>query len=584
MANKKNGKLTFQVLAVMVPIIIIMTSVILFIVHKSTVDGYLKAKNELISDKLSSTEFGAWYMPPIDKTALWYFNYYEAHPDVLKESITEEEQQKANEVLGEDASTFILFENEQLDTLDPITQTYAAKKFYELICNLASSTTIESDLDCAFLVVTQGQNNGKLLYSIENGKLNKEDTMIKMYDLSEHRELEEAISENNGTLIFERTRHFMFSGDYYIGYKPIVLDGKTVAVMGLAYNWSSFSDVMSKTFKSAFILAMTDVILAGAALVVLLYRRVLRPVGRIEHSLTEYMESKDSAAVKGSMEKVKVNNEIGRLSDKVSDLAVEIDHYMDENIKLVMDKQQIETELEVAKDIQASQLPDDFPDREEFDIYASMTPAKEVGGDFYDFFFVDDDHLAMVIADVSGKGVPAALFMMMSKMLINDYTLSGLSPHEILEHVNNALCRSNSRKMFVTVWLGILEISTGRLVSANAGHEYPIVRQPDGSFEAIKGKHDFVLGILKDKKYSQQEMTLQKGAALFVYTDGVPEAINADEELFGLERTVEALNKAPDAKPRELLENVGNAVFKFAGDAPQFDDITMLAVKLNKDL
>ena len=168
----------------MVPIIIIMTSVILFIVHKSTVDGYLKAKNELISDKLSSTEFGAWYMPPIDKTALWYFNYYEAHPDVLKESITEEEQQKANEVLGEDASTFILFENEQLDTLDPITQTYAAKKFYELICNLASSTTIESDLDCAFLVVTQGQNNGKLLYSIENGKLNKEDTMIKMYDLS----------------------------------------------------------------------------------------------------------------------------------------------------------------------------------------------------------------------------------------------------------------------------------------------------------------------------------------------------------------------------------------------------------------
>ena len=244
----------------------------------------------------------------------------------------------------------------------------------------------------------------------------------------------------------------------------------------------------------------------------------------------------------------------------------------------------LDAELNLAARIQADMLPNifpAFPERDEFDIYASMLPAKEVGGDFYDFFFVDKDHLAIVMADVSGKGVPAALFMMISKILVQNFAVTGRSPKETLEATNNQICANNREDMFVTVWLGILDITTGTLVASNAGHEYPALRPADGSFGLVKDKHGLVIGGMEGVPYSEYEIQLEPGAMLFLYTDGVPEATNAQEELFGNDRMVEALRAAENGSPQDVLESINVSVADFVGDAPQFDDLTMLCLKYN---
>ena len=241
-----------------------------------------------------------------------------------------------------------------------------------------------------------------------------------------------------------------------------------------------------------------------------------------------------------------------------------------------------EMELGVATKIQANMLPNNFPylpERTEFDLYASMSPAKDVGGDFYDFFMVDDTHLAMVIADVSGKGIPAALFMMASKILVKNTVMSGKSPGEALASVNNQVCSNNQEEMFVTVWLGILNLDDGTLVTANAGHEYPIIKKPDGDFEVRKTKHSFVIGGMSGIKYKETTTTLEPGTKLFVYTDGVPEAENVDEEQYGLDRFISVLNKNKDAEPQKLLEAVTEDVGIYAEGQPQFDDLTMLCIQ-----
>ena len=208
-----------------------------------------------------------------------------------------------------------------------------------------------------------------------------------------------------------------------------------------------------------------------------------------------------------------------------------------------------------------------------------MTPAKEVGGDFYDFFLMDEDHLAMVMADVSGKGVPAALFMMMAKILLYNYAMMGGTPHEVLERLNSTICKNNDDSMFVTVWFGIYTISTGKVVASNAGHEYPIIKHGERGFEILKDRHGFVIGGMSGLKYRDYEFDLEQGDMLFLYTDGVPEATDAEGNMFGTQRLLETLNRSSDCSATELLDAVRTDVEGFVGQAPQFDDLTMLALK-----
>ena len=253
-----------------------------------------------------------------------------------------------------------------------------------------------------------------------------------------------------------------------------------------------------------------------------------------------------------------------------------------EQENMIREQERIVKELSTARQIQNSVLPHifpPFPERKEIDLFASMDPARDVGGDFYDFFFIDEDHLCLVIADVSGKGIPAALFMMFSKRIIEDFAKIEHSVSEILRKTNEVLCDSNQAEMFVTVWLGILEISTGRMAASNAGHEYPAICKKDGSFELYKDKHGFVIGGMPGVRYKEYALQMEPGDKIFVYTDGVPEATAGSGEMFGAERMTAALNTCADGRPEVILRRVRSAVDDFVGDAEQFDDLTMMCLE-----
>lgn len=346
-----------------------------------------------------------------------------------------------------------------------------------------------------------------------------------------------------------------------------------------------------KAMQHDFLVRLT-VLLAGAALALaviflLIVRRILvRPINQLSVATGDFVRrqqaDREGERVLLNLPQLDTGDEVGGLYRSIRRMEADIYAYIDNLTAVTAEKERIGAELGVATQIQASMLPcifPAFPDRDEFDIYATMTPAKEVGGDFYDFFLVDPDHLAMVIADVSGKGVPAALFMVIAKTLLKNCAQAGVSPKAVLEKVNDQLCENNEAEMFVTVWLGILEISTGSLTCANAGHEYPALKRADGAYELVQDKHGFVLAGMEGSRYREYELELWPGDTLFVYTDGVAEATDAHDELFGTDRMLAALNRHASALPEELLPLVKRDIEAFAGDAPQFDDITMLSLR-----
>ncbi len=329
------------------------------------------------------------------------------------------------------------------------------------------------------------------------------------------------------------------------------------------------------------ILVMTVIILVLASVVALIVAgKIVKPVECMTKRIDEISGTDLAFELDDSYH---TGDEIEVLAQAFATLSKRTINYIDQITRITAEKERIGAELSLATKIQADMLPNlfpAFPERPEFDIYATMTPAKEVGGDFYDFFLIDNNHLGLVMADVSGKGVPAALFMMMSKILVNNYAQMGGSPARVLELTNAQICKNNDEEMFVTVWFGVLDITSGIVTAANAGHEFPILRKADGSFELFKDKHGFVIGGMDGMKYRDYQFKLEKGGTLFLYTDGVAEATNSQNQLFGTDRMLAALNTDPQAPPKVLLENMKKAVDEFVGDAPQFDDLTMLSVKL----
>ncbi|MGN0711949.1 MAG: SpoIIE family protein phosphatase [Anaerovoracaceae bacterium] len=275
---------------------------------------------------------------------------------------------------------------------------------------------------------------------------------------------------------------------------------------------------------------------------------------------------------------VRTNEEFASLSDDINSTVVALKHYIDEAAA------RIDKELEFAKKIQHATLPSVFPpypNRKDFDIYASMDTAKEVGGDFYDFYLLGENRLAFLIADVSGKGIPAAMFMMTAKTLIKGFAEGGIEVNEVFTRANAKLCEGNEADMFVTAWMGILDLQTGVLNYANAGHNPPIIKHRDGEFEYLKSKPNFVLAGMEGINYKKFELQLEPGDVIFLYTDGVTEAQNKDESLFGEDALLESLNEIRDKDVTELCRKVKADVDTFTGEAEQFDDITMLCVKFN---
>ena len=315
---------------------------------------------------------------------------------------------------------------------------------------------------------------------------------------------------------------------------------------------------------------------------IFLWYSVIKPIGVITQETAYFAQH---GALSGIIKKVRNRDEMGSLAKSVEKMSEDINNYISKLTTVTAEKERISTELNVATKIQADMLPKDYPaypDRTDFDLSANMDPAKEVGGDLYDYMMLDDDHLMMVVGDVSGKGVPAALFMVIAKTLLDSHSAQGLSPAAIFETTNDQLCKGNETGLFVTCWLGILTFSTGELRFVNAGHPNPVLFH-NGSFSYVVTKPNFVLGGMEGIPYTEHTITMEKGDRLLIYTDGVTEATDAHDELFGEDRLMKAMEGTEKLTAPDTLVAVRKAIDAFVGEAEQFDDITMLNFIWKKD-
>ena len=380
---------------------------------------------------------------------------------------------------------------------------------------------------------------------------------------------------NEGYLISEGTYGYNITAFY-----PVVSNGRSIAIIGVETPMRTLeSDLNQYIFIVLVIVCIIAVVLFILTAFILI-NVLIKPIKTISHEAAYFVENENEISEK--LKKIKNHDEIQVLAESVLQMEIGINEYIANLTKVTAEKERIGAELNVATQIQADMLPrifPAFPERNEFDLYASMNPAKEVGGDFYDFFLIDDDHIGLVMADVSGKGVPAALFMVIAKTLIKNRAQMGGSPSQVLAYANDQLGEGNEAELFVTVWFAIIEISTGKGIAANAGHEHPALRRKDGKFELVKYRHSPAVATMDGITFKEHEFKLNPGDSLYVYTDGVTEATRSDDELFGVDRMLDSLNKNPDADPKTMLETVRADIDEFVGTAPQFDDITMLGFK-----
>ncbi len=335
---------------------------------------------------------------------------------------------------------------------------------------------------------------------------------------------------------------------------------------------ADFSKNLS-TYLNVFSMAVIFGVLVVCIFLILKYL-VVENIRSINRSLAEITAGNLDTVVD-----VRDNREFDSLSDGINSTVDTLKRYIAEANK------RIDRELKYAREIQSSALPSHFPafpDHDEFDIYALMDPAKEVGGDFYDFYFVGDDTLVFLVADVSGKGIPASLFMMRAKTTLKSYAENNIAPEDIFTNANYHLCEGNDTGMFVTAWMGFLNLKTGEMRYVNAGHNDPVIRRKDGSYEFLKGERGFVLGGMEGMMYKEERTVLGEGDAVFLYTDGVVEATNKANEMYGNDRLKACLDAHADEDAKAICQAVREDVDVFYDGGEQFDDITELSLQLKK--
>ena len=464
--------------------------------------------------------------------------------------------------------------------------------FLTSISEYVNDTAMEGGFLCVI------NENGQVLFSPKEEGVFKADNSDHAADLRESANKE--LSNFVTLALKERTPLKLIEIDgieYYLTGAPMETLGWTVVSVvekeitnqpsaAMLTQYEEINGNALKTYeqgakRSAMMIVILTIIIMLLAIIGALFvaGRVVKPLERMTRRINALSGSDQVFAME---EAYRTGDEIEIMAESFASLSKRTRNYIQQITEITAEKERIGTELALATRIQADMLPNmfpAFPNRPDFDIYATMTPAKEVGGDFYDFFLIDDTHLGLVIADVSGKGVPAALFMMVSKILVQNYVMTGKSPAAVLQVVNSQIYSNNREEMFVTVWLGILDTETGKITAANSGHEYPVLLQTGGQFELIKDKHGFVIGAIDGIRYQEYELQMRPGSKLFLYTDGVPEATNAQNELFGTQRMLNALNASSGTSPETILNHVQEAVDSFVMDAEQFDDLTMLCLE-----
>jgi len=370
------------------------------------------------------------------------------------------------------------------------------------------------------------------------------------------------------------------SGSHITAMVPVFYNEKVVAVLGVQKNIQEFVNA-----RHSFTNVVVFVEIVFAILFIFLFSSYFNTVF-IKPLLLVTKETDHFASYGGQpsdkLLSIKNQDEIGTLAHSVHQMEYEVCKNIAELTKVTAEKERISTELSVAAKIQTDMLPKGyppFPERRDFDLFASMTPAKEVGGDLYDYLLLDEDHLMITVGDVSGKGVPAALFMGKCKVLLDFYAYLRLSPKDIFEKANEQLCKGNESALFVTCWLGIYTFSKQELTFVNAGHPYPIIYK-NGEYALLKEKPNIILGYLENTKFVEHTVSLKKGEKIFIYTDGVTEAENIKQELFGEKRLLEIIKTTEKKNAMSSLATVKEEIDNFAGNAEQFDDITMLQFEI----
>lgn len=384
--------------------------------------------------------------------------------------------------------------------------------------------------------------------------------------------------------VMERTTKLRGKQPHITALVPIENDkGEVTAVMCVQLPMSELNQGRRTYLINIAVATVLLTVLVSFSSVSYIRKQLVTPVRKVIDEAHRFAAENTKGE---KLDRISRINEITDLANSIDKMESDMMRYIENLTSVTAEKERIGAELDVAKTIQENSVPNifpAFPERAEFDIYASMNPAKEVGGDLYNFFLVDEDHLAIVIADVSGKGVPAALFMMVTNILISDRTHMGGTPGEILTYVNDNICQHNPADMFVTVWLGILEISTGKIVASNAGHDDPAICRKGGEFEIFKSRHSLVVGAMPGIKYRDFEIQLNKGDKIFLYTDGLPEATDKNNRMFTIEKMLASLNQFKHECPKNILKGINSCVDEFVGEAPQFDDLTMMCLEITED-
>ena len=583
--RRRNGSIILQVAALFLAGILV-TGMLTYFTEQSLASQYVTRQTEEdaseVADEVmrSVMEYPAWE---------WLIRYWYTHADTM--DINYDELFTAESVTAEKCRVLIAHQpeislvyatTEEVTALPEADQKLYAEIIYSWLITRLDQIKQAYHIAFLFCVVTQEPYDQQFfLFSGADPGAVRGTNYEEVYPLGH------VVTVGKSQQIamqraMENASHMADAGDYMDYYALFhEFDGHAV-LLGMTYNLSDMHESMRVMSEKGTMYAILNQIALSLICLTLLFFVLLNPLKEVQKNIRLFHSTKDSAPVVRNLARVRPHNEIGELSEDVSALAEEMDDYLSRIERITAERERVKTEMQTATQIQASMLPSifpPFPERTEFEIFASMDPAREVGGDFYDFFLIDDDHLCLVIADVSGKGVPAALFMMLSSNLIRNAAAGETSPAGILQKVNGQICARNPEEMFVTVWLGILEISTGKLTAANAGHEYPILKQPGQAFELFRDRHGLVVGAMDGVRYREYEVLMEPGAKLFVYTDGLAEAVNSKTEQFGAERAIAALRGREDGSPKELLGAVNAAVAAFVGDAPQFDDLTMMCVE-----
>lgn len=472
----------------------------------------------------------------------------------------------------------IILNNIDSEEITYYTTNWETNDYYERLCNYLDGVLIASNAKYIYIVVPEQTGVMRYVYDSSGMEFGSYDPISSYLDVAMN-------AYNNGERV--KNNYIVRKSPKYGYLTSSILpiknkSGNTVALL--------FVDIAMEVIESTLRMFIIRTILISLIFMAIsclfsyfyMNRTLINPLHLIEKCLTKF--ANNNATITDELNDIVSADELENLSSTIYSMEQTVVQYINQVTSITAEKERIGAELNVATQIQADMLPSifpPFPDRNEFDIFAAMTPAKEVGGDFYDFFMIDDSHIGIVMADVSGKGVPAALFMVISKTLIKtkcQMNTESLSPAEILATVNKQLCENNKAEMFVTVWLGILNINTGLIKAANAGHEFPAIKH-NGRYELLKDKHGFVLAGMENLKYKDYEIQLQPGDGLFIYTDGVTEATNSKNELFGTNRMLNAINKDPNVGCKDILFNVQSTIDEFVKDSPQFDDITMLCLE-----